>query len=227
MVTTTSAGSEPAGFVSHIVDIENLCAGQVSEHCADVWKCYTDLVGVDANDQITVAANRNNALPAFFALPPTARRLLVPNEPDAADRALVDSVDVERIVRRHRAVVIASGDGYFAALARTLRGAGVEVIQVATRGVGISADLYVNCDELVTLPSLSPVRARLRGRTHLRVLSAARRATLSTMTTRSHTPSTPRQDGGDHPGTDDSPSRHDLADGESQTRINISLEARV
>lgn len=183
------------GSVSHIVDIENLCAGDVAGQASDIWASYSQLVGVSPQDQITVAANRSNAVPAFFALPHTARRILVPNEPDAADEALVASVDVGRLARHHSTVVIASGDGYFTGLAMKLRAGGLKVVQVATRGVGVSAGLYVKCDEFISLPDVSAknIAARPVDRSHLRVRSAsARRSSLAAMTARSHGAVPPR-----------------------------------
>lgn len=183
------------GSVSHIIDIENLCGGDVSGRVSDVWASYSRMVGVSAGDQITVAANRSNAVPAFFALPHTARRILVPNEPDAADKALVASVDASRTASRHATVVIASGDGFFTGLAVTLREAGLRVVQVATRGVGVSAGLYVVCDDFVSLPNAlaQSVITRPVDRSHLRVRSASeRRSSLTVMTARSHGAVPPR-----------------------------------
>lgn len=182
--------SVPSGPVSHFVDIENLCGGDVATLCPAVWAEYVRKVGVHDHDQITVAANRHNAVPAFFTLPSAARRILVPNKPDAADRALVDAVDIDNLAEKCSTVVIASGDGYFAPLAKSLRAAGLRVVQVATSGAGfgVSTDLYVNCDELISLPH--PRRPRIvcaaRTRDHLRVSAASRRDRHAIMTRLSH-----------------------------------------
>ncbi|WP_413617062.1 NYN domain-containing protein (plasmid) [Gordonia rubripertincta] len=180
--TDTRPQPAPSRPVAHFVDIENLCGGDVATLCPSIWAEYVRRVGIHDHDQITVAANRYNAVPAFFTLPATARRILVPNNPDAADRALVNAVDVANLARKRTTVVIASGDGYFAPLARSLRAAGLWVTQVATIGTGISAELYVNCDELITLPVQRLMRpvCTARSRDHLRVSAASRAQHIAT-----------------------------------------------
>jgi hypothetical protein len=141
------------GSALHLLDIENLCLGRVfPATCVAVWDHYQHQVGVSSRDQIVVAANTVGAASAFFALPSTARRLLVPVTPDAADRALIESVDLERVALRHNTVFIASADGAFAPLAHNLRARGLRVVQVVAAGSRIAAHLYTNCDELRQLP---------------------------------------------------------------------------
>lgn len=157
MTASVIAGEIACGPTLHLIDIENLCGGRLSSsRCSSAWEHYLYQVGVSAEDQVTVAANARHAAAAFFCLPQTARRILVPNTPDAADHALLESAQVNRITQRHCSVVIASGDGAFAPLARALRAAGLHVIQVITEGVAVSGDLYLSCEELIRLPALDP-----------------------------------------------------------------------
>ncbi|OZD06593.1 hypothetical protein CH275_10310 [Rhodococcus sp. 06-235-1A] len=136
----------------HLLDIENMVSGDVSAvRCSAWWGDYVTDVGVGERDQITVAAAWRHAAPAFFAVPANARRIGVTSAPDAADLALLDSVDVERVAHQHDEVIIASGDHIFAPLARALRAAGVRVVQVVASGVGVSAELYCSCDDLIRL----------------------------------------------------------------------------
>lgn len=141
----------------HLIDMENLVQGYVrSDRCAAVWTEYKSAVGVGDFDQITVAVAWPHAAATFFSMPPAARRIGVPPTPDAADVALLESVDVGKVARQHGVVVIASGDHVFAPLAHDLRRVGVRVIQVVASGVGVSASLYRNCDDLVRLRSVEP-----------------------------------------------------------------------
>ncbi|WP_257606254.1 NYN domain-containing protein [Rhodococcus sp. LW-XY12] len=152
MTGAVIAGNVVQGPALHLIDIENLCNGRVPARCAEVWDHYLHQVGVSTEDQITVAVSRRHAAEAFFTLPATARRILVPNTPNAADDALLESVQTDRVGCRHRSVVIASGDGAFAPLARALRAAGIRVTQVVTEGVGVSGALYRSCEDLIRLP---------------------------------------------------------------------------
>lgn len=136
----------------HLIDIENMVVGNVSaSNCSAWWADYVTTVGISPLDQITVAAAWPNAGAAFFAVPANARRIGVTATPDAADLALLDSVDVKRVARQHDEVIIASGDHIFAPLARALRASGVRVVQVVGPGVGVSAELYCSCDDLIRL----------------------------------------------------------------------------
>jgi len=153
-VSRRSTGLRTVGVSAlHLVDIENLCLGRtLPATCSAVWDDYQHQVGVGGRDQVVVAANAISAAPAFFALPASARRILVPVLPDAADLALIDSIDVDRVAQRHATVVLASGDGAFAPLARSLRSRGLRVVQVVSAGARIAAELYLACHELRVLP---------------------------------------------------------------------------
>lgn len=155
MTGSVIAGDVVTGPALHLIDIENLCGGWISSNrCAEVWDHYLHQVGVSPEDQIIVAASTHHAAPAFFTLPPTARRLLVSNAPDAADRALLEAVQLDRVTSRHCSVVIASGDGAFAPLAQLLRATGLRVTQVVTDKVSVSGELYRSCEDLIRLPAL-------------------------------------------------------------------------
>lgn len=112
----------------HLVDIENLVAGRatgpnlrVADHT------YRRVIGVNDGDQVRIACATPAAATLAFAVP-TGRQLLIGGHgPDAADLALIDSVDIAFTAARFQAVVIASSDHIFAPLAAALARAGLTV----------------------------------------------------------------------------------------------------
>lgn len=198
MTGSVIAGDVVMGPALHLIDIENLCGGWVSDKsCAEVWDHYLHQVGVSPEDQIIVAASVRHAAPAFFTLPPTARRLLVSNAPDAADRALLDSVRLDRVITLHRSVVIASGDGAFAPLAQRLRAVGLRVTQVVTDKVSVSGELYRSCEDLIRLPALRCSSGKSTSPRIGPLRSAASSTSMSTSSGRS-----PHRCARSHPHTD-------------------------
>lgn len=112
----------------HLVDIENLVAGRATGpnlRIAD--HTYRRVIGVHDGDQVRIACATPAAATLAFAVP-TGRQLLIGGHgPDAADLALIDSVDIAFTAARFQAVVIASSDHIFAPLAAALVRAGLTV----------------------------------------------------------------------------------------------------
>ncbi|MEV8223146.1 NYN domain-containing protein [Dietzia maris] len=144
----------------HLVDLENLVGGLVSETLVtEVWEEYVRVTGLRAGDQVIVSVARRHAVDAFFALPAGIRRVIGSNAPDGADVALLAEVDVADVARRFGQVVIASGDHAFVPLARAITEAGIPVIQVIGAGLP-STDLYAACGSQLYLPG---TRGAVRG----------------------------------------------------------------
>jgi hypothetical protein len=120
-----------------LVDIENLAGGPAAseEDFRQVWEVVRrHAVRFDDSTRTIVGASAFSAQRAFFALGDTPAQRLVRNGPDGAELAILDAVSPEELALRFRRVVIASGDGRFAPLARSLRDLGVEVALVVGRG---------------------------------------------------------------------------------------------
>lgn len=146
----------------HLLDVENLVSGQVSRATVSaMWAEFVRVVGARWNDHSTVAASTRHAPAAFFALPRGIRRVVGTDDPDGADRALIDSVDVDWVSEHFGRVVIASGDHIFAPLANRLRDNGVEPVQVIGGGLS-SAALYRACTAHHYLPKTREAAARGR-----------------------------------------------------------------
>lgn len=136
----------------HLLDVENLVAGRVAgDAVRTMWNEFVDTVDARWEDHSTVAVSNRNATAAFLALPAGVRRVVGADEPDGADLALIDSVDVDWVAGRFGRVAIGSGDHIFAALAGELRHRGLEVVQVIGGG-RCSTELYRVCTGHLYLP---------------------------------------------------------------------------
>jgi hypothetical protein len=124
-----------AGRVLHVIDVENLLGGPnfSEEEALRVRRAYEAIAPAGAFDQVILATSHHAALPAWFAWPPAARRL-VRSGKDGADLALVAVLENERIENRYEHVVIGSGDGIFAFPAARLQAARCNVTVVARAG---------------------------------------------------------------------------------------------
>jgi hypothetical protein len=118
----------------HLIDLENLLGtARDPEAVAAVWRAYERQVVIGCRDHLVVATGPSLAPAAWFGLPRRARRL-VGRGVDGADKALLESIDPEHLARRYQRLVLASGDGIFAALARRLATLDVPVWQVTGMG---------------------------------------------------------------------------------------------
>lgn len=130
-----------------LLDMENLVGGKVETPLVrTMWSEFVDAIETRYRDHSTVAVSRRNAATAFFALPSNIRRVIGSDQPDGADIALIESIDIDWTAEHYGQVVIGSGDHIFAAVASQLRGAGVHVVQVIGAG-SCSTELYHACDE--------------------------------------------------------------------------------
>ena len=113
----------------HLIDIENLVRGRISTaRVQAAWAAYVETVGINHGDQVRIScASGARARLMAFAVPAGPQLLVGGRGPDAADQALISSVDVAFTARRFPAVVIASADHIFAPLASALASAGCEV----------------------------------------------------------------------------------------------------
>ena len=129
----------------NLLDVENLVGGQVSSASVrDMWTEFVDIADPRWEDHSTVAVSRRNAAAAFFALPTGVRRVIGADQPDGADLALIDSVDIHWVTTHFGRVMIGSGDHIFTNLAEQLRDRGVDTIQVIGGG-SCSTELYRAC----------------------------------------------------------------------------------
>jgi hypothetical protein len=150
----------------HLIDIENL-AGNPIPDLIDVLLVryrYHKRVGFSANDQAIVSCNHLAFRYAGFNWPGV--RYLVRSGENGADLELLDVIRYERVAERFSHVVIASGDGIFAAEAAELVAMGCH-LTVASRRNALSRRLrltahqiiYLDPPDLRTGPATTPRRA--------------------------------------------------------------------
>ncbi|GGB81454.1 hypothetical protein N798_00195 [Knoellia flava TL1] len=128
--TARSDAALPAarGRTLHLVDIENLVLGRPTPaNVQRAWAAYQRIVGVSAGDQVRIACADAAAAAVAFSISTGRQLLLAGHGPNAADLALIESVDIDYTARRWGHVVIASADHIFAPLAGALTRAGCTV----------------------------------------------------------------------------------------------------
>lgn len=133
--TTRPAKNVGAARTLHLIDIENLCGSGVltDEMVETMWRRYAAAVPIGPTDCVVVAVGRRNGL-ALFGLPAGVRRLIGVGGADSADHALLEAAQPTWTSSRFGRVTIASADHIFAARARELAAAGVDVdLVIATR----------------------------------------------------------------------------------------------
>lgn len=142
----------------HLLDVENMLGGLVtSSRVSEMWASYQLNAPVAVGDHVVAGFGPMTAEEGVFALPPTVRKLVAPAGPDAADRILIEAVDVEFVHRRFARVIIASGDARFAPLAWQLRLLDVRVLYVDTKASGVSWLLHRCCYGHITIPAPASV----------------------------------------------------------------------
>ena len=145
MITLNSMRVEPnevgAGRFLHLLDVENLVGGATftKAEAAAVRRAFEGVAPTGGVNQVVLATSHHAAVPAWFAWPASARRL-VRSGADGADLALLQVLARERVEHRYDRVVIGSGDGIFAFPAARLQAAGCEVT-VVTRPEALSRQL--------------------------------------------------------------------------------------
>jgi hypothetical protein len=130
-----SATTIPVGRTLHLIDIENLIGDPwaTGPRVADAYEAALVEADYRPGDLVFVAANRWMLGELGFA-PHTPCTLLVAHGEDGADLALLAHAAPEWVAKRFDRMVVASGDGIFAARARACADLGVQVEIVC--GVG-------------------------------------------------------------------------------------------
>jgi hypothetical protein len=123
-----SATTIPAGRTLHLIDIENLIGDPwiTGPRVAEVYEAALVEAGYRPGDLVFVAANRW-LLGELGFVPHTPCRLMTACGADGADLALLAQAPPEWVAKRFDRMVVASGDGIFAARARACAELGVEV----------------------------------------------------------------------------------------------------
>lgn len=117
----------------HFVDIENEVGGWVTPLACDEFAAeYRQLSVFGPMDQIIVGVSPYS-IAATYTLPPGWRRVLGPQGPQSADKALLAEIPDDRRLASFTEVVIASGDRSFLTLALRARLAGLGVTLVTNR----------------------------------------------------------------------------------------------
>lgn len=160
MTSTTAAAGigttgtyPPPGRTLHLLDIENLLAGQICPgDVTRLWQAYTAWVKPAGHDHIVVAYGPTGAARSAFELPAqVATRIGAPG-PDSADHVLLALIeDPAWVAARYTNVVIASADHIFANPAAALAHAAVPLAQVLGR-CRHSYHLSLACQTTITLP---------------------------------------------------------------------------
>ena len=137
MKTTIEKGSllpklSGGARAQHWIDLENLLSGRVTaERAQKALRLYSRLVPIGPRDDVVVALGPNTAQLAAFALPSTARLLVGKGSgANSADKALVESIDPGFTASKFSKVFIASGDHFFAPLAKDVKRLGLQVVVV-------------------------------------------------------------------------------------------------
>ena len=135
----------------HLIDLENLAGGGALsfEPALSAANAYRHHVPVGPGDLVTVATGPSSSLAANQAFP--TARLLIGRGVDGADRALLQVLTDDPAIRRVDQVVVASGDGIFAAPVRDLTRTAVYVA-IACRLSALSTRLRLAASMLIALP---------------------------------------------------------------------------
>ena len=122
------------------------------EFARRVWSLFVSSFELRAGDQVNIGMAPWTACNYMTALPLNQVRLVVgASGRDSADKALLNSVDVDHVAERFDSVVIASGDGFFAGLARTLSERGLSVWNATSSCSGGAARLQQACQHHLRL----------------------------------------------------------------------------
>jgi hypothetical protein len=139
----------------HLIDIENLAGSGVPglHQVHELRTLYRERVSFGAFDQVVLACNHLALRTAGFGW--LDARHVVRSGPDGADLELLDVIDHENVDERFARVVIASGDGAFAAATSRLAGLGCRVV-VVSRRCSLSARLALAAHEVIYIDSAGP-----------------------------------------------------------------------
>lgn len=134
-----------------IVDLENMMFGNhVGDPSQDRSNEILELAQARRpTDMVVVGCNPRLAFSAKDHFPQA--RIVTGHGKDGADRALIETIDLEHAADRFDELCIVSGDHAFANIAHAARRAGLQVRVVAPR-FGLSTALRVFADTAVLLP---------------------------------------------------------------------------
>ncbi|WP_137843747.1 hypothetical protein [Microbacterium sp. 2FI] len=137
----------------HLIDIENLCAGSVSlANVRNARDAYTRVSPIISGDHTVIGSSRANCVDTIAW---GAARRVVGSGVDGADLALLEVLEEERITDHYGRVVIASGDGIFAAAIGAL-GSSL-MTRVVSRTTSCSRRLLLACHEFAPMPDVTSV----------------------------------------------------------------------
>jgi NYN domain len=144
----------------HVVDIENIAGDPLPTVFAveRIRDSYFDHVGVRAGDHVVVACNHLALLDVGVGWGLRGPRYLVRSGPDGADLELLDVLLTEHVAEHYTTVVIASGDGVFAAAATSLAARGCKV-RVVSRRESLSARLALAAHEVLYIDTIETAAA--------------------------------------------------------------------
>lgn len=128
-----------------LIDVENVCQGQLGTSFAFAAKLVERVIGVSAADQVVVAACARSFRHIGWGHP--GWRYLVRNGQDGAEIALIEVLNSEHVKSRFDHVVIVSGDHRFTPETARLTAHGIHVTVVAWRG-GLAASLRLAANEV-------------------------------------------------------------------------------
>jgi len=117
------------------LDPENLAGGASATRdvCRASLLAVARAVTPQPGDFVYLAANTKMLATAAFDSPFSGQVIPAFRGPDGAERALLERIPVDWVVRRFERVVIGSGDHAFGDLARAARAAGLEVVVIGRK----------------------------------------------------------------------------------------------
>ena len=134
----------------HLVDIENLLGGNVTDRrTRDLVARYHSTGLIGTADLVIVAGAHRAAARWAFAAPQGWRRIITADRPDAADDALVRAGQAFAYSPTTH-LVIGSGDHYFIPVAATARAAGAQIHGLICEGK-LAHGLAVLCDQITQI----------------------------------------------------------------------------
>ena len=148
----------PAGRSLHLVDIENLMGGPRGGPAALLRAVsdYREAAPVVVGDHVVVGTNPQLGVVAHASWP--SARLVIRGGPNGADMALLAEVENDRwVAARYDRIVVGSGDGVFAEVARTFRRYGLAV-GVVSREQSLSYVLARAATFVRFLPDHAPTK---------------------------------------------------------------------
>lgn len=149
----------PSERTLHVIDVENLLGSTAFDaiEVVELENQYRERIVVGDHDHFVIASSHRVAAATWFGWSPTRR--LVRSGPSGADRALVQVLEQEGVAARYGAVVIASGDGLFAAPAAMLQARGCKVSVAASRAGTVSRRLAFAVRDITFLGPEEDARA--------------------------------------------------------------------